>query len=324
MRSREVAGVSAAQAWWRKWGTPVKVVAIAAVLAILFWRLSKNPDIAHFGEAWKSTLAAVLVAHFAFFLMALRWKWSMNAVGVPFTTGASWAVTAQSYFYYHVTPLAIGADVARFAKALALAPQKPRFVVIFAVLFDRMLGMASLAIVFAATAPFVFHDLSLPVITPAIGIIIACGVIACAALGLAGCWILRRRLAQFIATGLPILRQGAPYFALTLVAATAMQVAYGIGLWIGAVGWRIEISPLESICAAAGSLFFNLVPASVFGIGVGQVAGVAIYLALGLSQSEALLLILLGYLAHFSLGILGGVAEMAGLDRRLSRGFSAE
>lgn len=304
--------------WWGRWGGLVKLAFIGLALSWLVWTLNQRPELSLVKSSPERLIGALAVSQAAFALMAMRWLLTMRAVKVRFTYAASWAVTAQSYFYYHVTPLAVGADMARFGKALSLTPEAQRLHVISGVLIDRVLGFLALGVVFLATLPLAYgpeivwnHTKDHWIAVLSSGVLASAIVVAFVVVA-SKKNLLRK---EHIET----LWQGRSWFTASAACALIMQILYGLALWIGALAFNIPLTATQSVYAASGALFFNLIPASLFGIGAAQIVGGVIYLSLGLSETEAIFMVALGYVLHLAMGLLGAIAEIAGLDRRWSK-----
>ncbi|CAN0504062.1 unnamed protein product, partial [Phaeothamnion confervicola] len=97
--------------------------------------------------------------------------------------------------------------------------------------------------------------------------------------------------------------------ALALAWSVAMHALLAGAVYVGSLGWGLALTYWQVLFVLASASVLQAVPASLLGIGVADVAGTGLYVALGLSLPDALLLVSLLYCYRLLAAVLGGLWE---------------
>ena len=90
-----------------------------------------------------------------------------------------------------------------------------------------------------------------------------------------------------------------------------MQLLLAAAVHTGGGALGIEIAYLEILFVLTASLIFQAVPVNVGGVGVADVAGTGLYVALGLALPAAILLVSVMYFYRIAIAIVGGLWELS-------------
>ena len=94
-----------------------------------------------------------------------------------------------------------------------------------------------------------------------------------------------------------------------------MQFLLAAALALPAQAWGLDITYRELLFVLAASSLLSAVPINVAGIGAAEIAGTGLYIALGLSSREAVLLVSLMYCYRLLFAVLGGLWDFAATRR---------
>ena len=172
------------------------------------------------------------------------------------------------------------------------------------IVLEHLLGLIALvsiaSVLFAWLRPFALE------VDGALLALSALTVVALAA------WVLLRRQRRAGLNGRQLLaRLGAHKCdaALALAWSVLMHALVVGAVYVGSLGWGLALSYWQVLLVLASASVLPAVPASLVGIGVADVAGAGLYVALGLSLPDALLLVSLLYCYRLLAAILGGLWE---------------
>jgi hypothetical protein len=89
-----------------------------------------------------------------------------------------------------------------------------------------------------------------------------------------------------------------------------MHSLLAAAVWLGSRGWQIALDYPQLLFVQSSAGLFQALPLNVAGAGAGEVAGLGLYLLMGLSRADALLLVSLLYCYRIAMAVLGGLWEL--------------
>ena len=146
---------------WRLplWALVLKLVLVTGgLLLLLHWALQRLPDDRPALDLW-SLLGAVLLNQLALYAAAWRLQATLAAFGVSIRRGQAMRIHLQSLFYFFFVPMSVGLEIARFLKVRDIDPTVSAKRLLFALLFDRVLGLAGVLMVVGILLPIVLPAL---------------------------------------------------------------------------------------------------------------------------------------------------------------------
>ena len=96
---------------------------------------------------------------------------------------------------------------------------------------------------------------------------------------------------------------------LALACSLLMHLLIAAAVFCGALHWQIEISYLQVLFVLTGAFLFQMVPINLVGVGAIEIAGAGLYLAVGLTMSQAISLVSLLYCYRILIALVGGLWE---------------
>jgi hypothetical protein len=259
-------------------------------------------------------IAAVLLNQAALFAAALRLRATLAAFGVRLTAAQAMAIHLRSLFYFFFVPLSVGLEVSRFLDIRRIDPDVPAKTLVLVLLLDRVLGLVAAV---AALAAFAYLVLPASVWAQINGRGLVLGALAVLAVG--GLVLLHRPWGERGTDLLRVLRAGSvrllvpvllSLLALALVCASVYVVA-------AASGWAAGFAEIAFALSAA--LLGMALPLSLFGVTVGEAAGVGVMALLGLTPALAVMLVSLAYVGRLLGAVQGAALELHGGVRVLRR-----
>jgi uncharacterized membrane protein YbhN (UPF0104 family) len=296
---------------WRRIAIILEVVLVPVGLLVLIWLIVSERSIQSLAHAGGSLLVGVGLSQLSVLLFSMRVRLVLTLADVQISAWEATRLHVQSMFYFFFVPFGVGTEIYKVAKLYSALPEADRVGVATAVVFDRLLGFLTvLGIAFLCgliMVPRFSGELEVPNALLVIGVLVCAG-----ALGIAlFIWLKRRgilmKLQHYASTARVI---SARAIGLSL----AMQLTLALAVYFAARGWSIELSYFDVLFATASAIVFQVVPLSILGVGAAEVVGVAIYLLMGLSETDAVLMVSSGYAYRLLTALLGGVWQLS--DRR--------
>ncbi len=283
------------------------VIRLIAPAAVLFWLITAADDEllipAQRGLGW--LVLAVALNEAALALFGVRMQLLLRAFDVTLRWPNAFRIHVQSVFYFFIVPMTVGVELARFGKIRAAIPGTPTGRILPALLLDRMLGAGSAAALALLMWPFVRFDAA-PWAEVSAGAVWI-GLMALAAAAITLCIPpARRAVRQAWLVVVAKRRRVAEIFAFSMV----MHCVFALAILAGAWAFAIDVSFPEVAFAVAGGMLLVAVPLSIGGLGAADVTTAAIFLAMGYTLEQSVLLGALPYLARLLAAVQGGVWEM--------------
>ncbi len=290
-----------AQPWWQV----LKVLAIVAGLGLLLHYLLDERPLALWQPALLWGLALCELSMLAY---ALRFRAAMQVAGIALPRIAALRICLLAVFWHFFVPLSVGSELTRYARLRAHAPARRPGEIAAALVLDHALGVVALlglaGILLLALRPFGEVSRWLP---------LAVWAGLASALVLLG--VYRQRLPAPVAQALAQMAAHPGAVARALAWSVVMHLLLAGAVWTGSRGWQIALDYPHTALVQASAGLFQMLPVNLGGVGGGEVAGLGLYLALGLPRADALLLVSLLYCYRVVTALLGGAWELLSLRR---------
>jgi uncharacterized protein (TIRG00374 family) len=293
------------------------------VTAALIWLLAARVDLGRAAEIMSRAspslvAAAILVMLMANLVVALRWHVILSAAAPSPGPGVLLKFVLVGLFFNQVLPTGVGGDAVRAWRCRKIGISLGAAV--RSVLLDRASGYAVLVALYAASLPRLLQVLPEARQRVAVVVVLCAGLLALLALGILDYLprpVLRLRmlapLAELSREGRRLLthpwRCGA-VLALSIVTIGMTILAFklagdSVGIPLSFAGWLIIVPPVSLI---------QLLPVSLAGWGVREVALVVALAAFGVPAETALAASVLLGLCQISIGLPGGLIWLVGWD----------
>ncbi len=273
------------------------------VLALVFW--SSHEIGLHGGRLWQwSLLPGALLCAASVLIYALRFQCVMRVFDVRLGTVQALRISTLGLFYQCFLPLSAGGDLTKFIKLRGLAPGNRLLFTASGIVFDHALGLACLllmAAVLALTRPAVRSA-----IDPATALFALLLVVLLA-------WLLVHRFVRPLTGRDAVVARLFSHKRNLLVAlalSLLMQCLTAAAVYAGSRGWHIEIGYFDVLFVLTVSFVVQAIPFNLVGVGAADVAGAALYIALGLPPAAAVLLVSLLYIYRLLTAALGGLWDL--------------
>jgi uncharacterized membrane protein YbhN (UPF0104 family) len=282
------------------------------LLILLLWR----QDWSMIFRAMISVPAWALIAGLAFLLMrhacnTARWVFLVRAQEIPLTYRRALQLVFAGLFVSNFLPSMVGGDVVRIAGVISVSRSKVAGAA--SVVVDRLIGVFGMLFVL----PFSFPLLK--------GLISSGGILGFGLTTSDGRWM--EVLKKSVRRGSEALRLWLhrPYsLGLALLASWMAVFSYLICVWILARGLGIPVGLKEVAGVSALTYFLTLIPISINGYGLRELAILGFYTQLGATSEQAAALALITRVFFLLVSVLGvfwiGKVVPEGVDEVLQRG----
>ncbi len=263
------------------------------------------------------SLLAAAVAGLQIVLASIRWRSIATSCGAGLALPQALRLNLIAAFFNQVLPSTIGGDAVRiylFGRAGAGWTKAA-----YSVLLDRFVGVLALAVMVVICLPWSFQLVQSP-IGRSVLLLIGCGSVAGGAAFVAlgslkwsfmqRYWI-TRQLAQLSTEALALFRspgRGAFLMALSLI----VHVLTAAVAWSMARALTVPFEFLHALLLLPPVVLIATVPISIAGWGVRESALMLAFAYAGLSETDGLLVSVLFGAAYFAIGLVGGIAWLAG------------
>lgn len=276
---------------------------------LLYWATQEESLRKHASLGWELG-AGALLSLLAMGPLALRFRYAMRIGGFALTTAQSLRINALSVFYHFFVPLSIGAELTKFVQLRIAHPEPGALRVTAAIVLEHVLGFAALLCVLVGLLAG-DDPLGMPLDLRQV----AAAIIAVNALLLLLAWRLRARLQASVRAMLERVVGHRGDAVAALLWSILVQFLLAAALALPAQAWGLDITYRELLFVLAASSLLSAVPINVAGIGAAEIAGTGLYIALGLSSREAVLLVSLMYCYRLLFAVLGGLWDFAATRR---------
>ncbi len=296
----------------------IRTTITIGLLGLLIWKIPRD-QISDIGAEWNQTSMAWLLGSLgfmflAFVLAAMRWKVTLETMGVHRSTSSLLRHTLAGQFVGNVLPTTIGGDalrVHRLGKEIDHVPHSFASVVL-----ERLSGWVVLPLI--TLVAFIINPgllrlgsaSRLAAIIAFVSLLALVGLLALSTSRMAGekfgphsqGW---RRLVSATQLGLTELRHAPRMAAKLLLIGAAYQLAVLTSTLLAAKSLSIELSPTAVLAFIPIVLIAQVLPLSIAGFGLREGALVLFLRPVGVSAAQAVLLGFLLYAITLLVSLLG-------------------
>jgi uncharacterized membrane protein YbhN (UPF0104 family) len=282
----------------------------AGVSGLLVWMVVQRGGLEEIASRLARLPAATVVASLAIVaaqiaLSAVRWRMAAAALGTAMPVPELLRIMAKAFFFNQTLPSTIGGDAYRIVAAHRLTGSLAKSV--NGVVWDRIIGLAVLLAVVAATLPLL-AGIAPPALIWALAGLAAAGLAGFAVVAapvewlerLLGRWAPARRLAEFVRAGHDVMHSGR-LFAGIVIAALAAWALTVLNVLVIARGFSVPLGFLDFLVLVPPVALLITVPISIAGwglreggfvmmlglVGIGAPDAAAISIAMGLLLAVA-------------------------------------
>jgi len=292
----------------------LKLVLLPVGIGTLIYWATQEDSLRHGGVLGWQLLAGAGLSLVAMIPLALRFRHAMKIGGFVIDLPHSLRINALSAFYHFFVPLSIGSELTKFMHLRFVAPERGSMRAAGAILLDHVLGFAAILLILLA---LLADGEPLPVEIDPRWVWIALAVAN--VVGAAVAWHLRARLRT---TGRELFARIVSHrfdAAAGLLWSVVMQLLLAAAVAVGSSAWGLGISYREMLFVLAGSNLLAAVPLNVAGIGAAELAGTGLFIALGLTSREAVLLVSLLFCYRLLFAVAGGAWDFIATHRKPRR-----
>ena len=277
-------------------------LAPVGVAALLYWA-SQHGTVTLNAELSLLLIGATLTL-LSVFPFSLRLREVLKLIDYQISELEIVRIQTQSMFYYFFVPLSVGTEVSKFAKLKNLRPGVGSKQIASTILLDHFVGLVVLILLsiglFLAIDPVVVQFNQTTIYW-----LFGGGALA----GIFGWMYLRTKNPFIVKSILAAIGGNKRKLALAGSYSLIMHLLIAGAVTAGAINWHIDISYLEVLFVLTGAFLFQMIPISLIGVGAIEIAGTGLYLAIGLTISEAVSLVSLLYCYRILIALVGGVWE---------------
>ncbi|MGR8950727.1 MAG: lysylphosphatidylglycerol synthase domain-containing protein [Gammaproteobacteria bacterium] len=286
-------------------GTVIAKMMLAplGVGALLYW--ASQQGTLRLDAEIRLLLLGGLLALISVLPFALRLREILKLIGYDATEINVVRIQVQSMFYYFFVPLSVGTELSKFAKLKNLRPEQRAKSIASVIVLDHIVGLGVL-IILSIGLYFTIQPVQAVQVNRVAGIAIVVAIMLAAGLG----WLyLRSKQPLFLENMFKSVVRNKANLALASCYSLLMHLLIAAAVTAGAINWQVQIGFLEVLFVLTGAFLFQMIPLNVIGVGALEIAGTGLYLAVGLSISEALSLVSLLYCYRILIALVGGVWE---------------
>jgi uncharacterized membrane protein YbhN (UPF0104 family) len=269
----------------RSWGTWIRWIGTLLAVGLLIWMLERQ-DWDQLLSASRAIGAKAIVIGFLFlfvrlFLNTARWYALLRVQPVSLSYLAAAKITLAGMFASNFLPTTVGGDVLRMVGVLEAS--EDRVAGTTSVVVDRLIGMFGMLI---------FLPFGLPILSDWLG--------SGRLLAASSSWVAGGGLPSLLARGwgrvrraFSLWRQEPSAIVLAFIFNWLAVGAYLVSIWTVAVAMGIPVTYWQVAGAAVLTYYLTLLPISVNGYGVRELAIVAVYVQVGATAPQAAALALI-------------------------------
>ena len=248
-------------------------------------------------------LLGFFISQVALFLYSLRFRLVMRSTGITLKIIDAFRINTFAVFYHFFTPLSMGADLTKFIKLKRNHDSASHRIT--SIIFDHVVGICSLVVL--STSLFILRkpelgELSLRGNSPLGGVAVCVLIITVI--------IFRKDIKSIYEKMLLSIKGNWSLIFIAFCFSIIMHMTLAAGIFVGSHGIGVTIQYIDILFVLSLSMILQSVPVSILGVGATEVAGVAIYTAIGLPITTALLLVALLYTYRLITSVSGGIWQL--------------
>ena len=280
-----------------------KVVLISLGIIILLISITNVSNINLLSAFNVKVLLGFFISQVALLLYSLRFRLIMKSTGIRLKVIDALKINTFAVFYHFFTPLSIGADLTKFIKLKKNHDSAGHRIT--SIIFDHVVGICSLLVL--STFLFILRKPELG----QLGLRESLSLLSTAACALIIMVIIFRKDIKKNYKKMLLNIKG--NWSLVFVAfcfSIIMHVTLAAGIFVGSHGIGVNIPYIDILFVLSLSMILQSVPLSILGVGATEVASAAIYTAIGLPMTTALLLVALLYTYRLITSVAGGIWQL--------------
>lgn len=242
------------------------------------------------------------------FLCAVRLVFMVTAWGKRLPWLAAYRIHLKSLFYFVFVPFSIGADVAKMAMFSSVFQQR-KAQIIGMVFSDRVVGFLTFLVLSLLAFVHNAHALAALVGISRGYVLVLLGLLLLAAVGSLLLRTDRLGIGEKMAAFWAAFRNASWWVCGAFGTSILMQLCMCTAVFMAAASFAIPIHWLQVVFVVSSAMLFQLIPVSVGGVGVTEVAAVGLYMAVGLGRTDAILLASTAYTFKLLSALIGGLLE---------------
>ena len=297
---------------FKRWARRLNAVLIpSGVVALLYWAAHERA-IPLRDDLDLSLIGGLVLSLISFVAYAMRFRLALRIAGAPIGITAAIKLNALTMFYRFFIPLALGAELTRYLKLRGLLPTTSTRTMVTGIALDHLLGTVALLAIsttlMIALQPFDVQiewlELGLLGLGLSLFIAYAARRFMLPTKSMLGAWLAQAR-------------QHLGALAAASLWSLFTQILLAAAVFVGSYRWGVAIDYWKILLVLTGSFLLQLVPISLVGIGAADLAGTGLYVALGLSVAEAVLLVSLMYCYRIVIAVIGGLWDLLARTHRV-------
>ena len=256
-------------------------------------------------------LLGFFISQVALFLYSLRFRLVMKSTGITLKIIDAFRINTFAVFYHFFTPLSMGADLTKFIKLKRNHDSASHRIT--SIIFDHVVGICSLVVL--STTLFILRkpdlgELSLRGNSSLEGAAVCVLIITVI--------IFRKDIKNIYEKMMLSIKGNWSLIFVAFCFSIIMHMTLAAGIFVGSHGIGVTIQYIDILFVLSLSMILQSVPVSVLGVGATEVASVAIYTAIGLPITTALLLVTLLYTYRLITSVAGGIWQLLESDNAYS------
>lgn len=281
----------------------IKVFLISLGIIVLLISITNVSNINLLSAFNVKVLLGFFISQIALLLYSLRFRLVMKSTGITLKIIDALRINTLAVFYHFFTPLSMGADLTKFFKLKRNHDSASHRIT--SIIFDHVVGICSLVVL--STFLFILRE-------PDLGELSLRGNIS---LLWAAVCVLIITVVVFLKDVKNICKEMLlnikGNWSLVFVAfcfSIVMHATLAAGVFVGSYGIGVTIPYVDILFVLSLSMILQSVPVSILGVGATEVASTAIYTAIGLPLTTALLLVALLYTYRLITSVAGGIWQL--------------
>jgi len=248
-------------------------------------------------------LLGFFISQVALLLYSLRFRLVMKSTGITLKIIDALRINTLAVFYHFFTPLSMGADLTKFFKLKKKRESASHRIT--SIIADHVVGIFSLVVL--STFLFVLREpeleeLSLRGNVSALGSVVFVLIITVV--------IFLKDIKKICREMLLNIKGNWSLIFVAFCFSIIMHATLAAGVFVGSYGIGVTIPYIDILFVLSLSMILQSVPVSILGVGATEVASTAIYTAIGLPLTTALLLVALLYTYRLITSVAGGIWQL--------------
>ncbi len=295
----KITAVSAVHKRMKYWKIPVITLGITVLLVT-----TANVNHTSLLDAMNiKVFFGFFLSQIALLLYSQRFRLVMKSTGIVLGSIEALRINTLAVFYQFFVPLSVGADLTKFIKLKRSHNSPGRRV--GSIILDHVVGicaLVTLSIFLLVIRKPTFEQLNFENYES----FIALTIFSILVLSI----IYQPTITKYTKKVLSEVKEKWPLIFMAFCFSIIMHITLAAGVFIGSQGVGLNVPYLDILFVLSVSMIVQSIPISLLGVGAPEIAGTAMYTAIGLSIPVALLLVALLYSYRLITSVIGGLWEL--------------